>query len=176
MKMTTSKFQEFLSKQNQEKKIQEQTDWQKIKSEWQDRATEFVQQAQDFLAEFEDVKTEVSQVQVIEDNLGEYRVPKLSIHLPKELVELVPIGTLLIGVYGRFDLKGLVGTAKWVLVREETDRPTIKVSVGNDESGTEESTGSKKLAWKLATPPPNIRYLPFEKDIFLEAIMEVSRG
>lgn len=174
--MTPNKFQDFLTKQTQKKTVEEQVDWEEIKNEWVARANEFVSRAKEYLTGFEGVETKVVNVRMMEDRLGEYVAPKLCIELPNELVELVPIGTMLIGAHGRFDLKGLAGTVKWVLVPEGADKPTIRVSIGDDKRKVVESKENEKLAWKLATPPPHIRYLPFDKDIFLEAIMEVSHG
>lgn len=175
--MTSKDFQEFLAKQSQNKQQDEQIDWDETRNKWIASAREFVAQVQLYLNEFPEIETEVREIDLTEDKLGTYKAPKLLIRLPKELIELEPIGTVLIGAHGRFDMKGLAGTVKWVLVPENAEKPTIKMTInGEDESSSAAEQVSEKLAWKLATPAPNIRYLPFEKEILLEAIMEVSHG
>lgn len=175
--MTTKDFQDFLTKQAQVKSAEDKIDWEARKNDWIKYATEFVTDVKNHLAEFEEIETKISEVDLTEEKLGTYKAPKLLIYLPKEMIELEPIGTLLIGASGRFDMKGLAGTVKWVLVPENTEKPTIKMTInGEDQGSSVAEQVSEKLAWKLATPAPNIRYLPFNKEILLEAIMEVSHG
>lgn len=172
--MNSKSFQEFLAKQTQVKSAEDQVDWEAKKTEWIKYASDFTDSVTEFLAEFSEITTQVVDVEITEKNLGTYKAPKLLIRLPKELIELEPVGTLLIGAHGRFDMKGLAGTVKWVLVPENAEKPVIKLNI-NDEDENLAST-PEKLTWKLATPAPNIRYLPFNKEILLEAIMEVSHG
>lgn len=174
--MTTKDFQDFLTKQAQVKSAEDKIDWEARKNDWIKYATEFVTDVKNHLAEFEEIETKISEVDLTEEKLGTYKAPKLLIYLPKEMIELEPIGTLLIGASGRFDMKGLAGTIKWVLVPEEAEKPTVKLMT-NDSSDLHVADGkNSNLAWKVATPAPNIKYLPFTKEILLEAIMEVSYG
>lgn len=174
--MATKDFQDFLTKQAQVKSAEDKVDWEARKNDWIKYATKFITDVKNYLAEFEEIETRVVTAELIEDKLGNYQAPKLIIHLPKEMIELVPIGTLLIGAYGRFDMKGLAGTIKWVLVPEEAERPTVKLTTHDSNDKHVADGKNSNLAWKIATPAPNIKYLPFTKEILLEAIMEVSHG
>ena len=175
--MTTKDFQDFLTKQAQVKSTEDKVDWMARKFEWINYAADFINSVKELLDEFPEIETTIIEVELEEEKLGVYKAPKLLIQLPKELIELQPVGTLLIGAHGRFDMKGLAGTVKWVLVPENTEKPTIKMTInGEDQGSSVAEQVSEKLAWKLATPAPNIRYLPFNKEIPLEAIMEVSHG
>lgn len=175
--MTSKDFREFLAKQSQAKHQEKQVDWDEIRNQWLCAANEFVAQVQHYLNGFPEIETKVREIDLTEDKLGTYKAPKLLIYLPKEMIELEPAGTLLIGAHGRFDMKGLAGTVKWVLVPENAEKPTIKMTInGEDQGSSVTEQASEKLVWKLATPAPNIRYLPFEKEILLEAIMEISHG
>lgn len=173
--MTSEDFKAFLNKQTQVKKQEDTIDWEAKKTQWIKHANEFVNDVRKYLSEFSEITTSTVSINITEDKLGSYQAPKLIIHLPKEIIELIPIGTLLIGAHGRFDMKGLAGTVKWVLVPVEAEKPTVKLTI-NDKDQPADTEESDKLVWKVATPAPNIRYLSFTKDILLEAIMEVSHG
>lgn len=174
--MTTKDFQDFLTKQTQVKSAEDKVDWEARKNDWIKYATKFITDVKNYLAEFEEIETKISEVDLTEEKLGTYKAPKLLIYLPKEMIELEPAGTLLIGAHGRFDMKGLAGTVKWVLVPENAEKPTVKLTT-KDSSDQHVADGkNSNLAWKVATPAPNIKYLPFTKEILLEAIMEVSHG
>lgn len=174
--MTSEEFKAFLKKQRQDVQKNDAIDWEKRKERWLSYASQFVQEVQQHLSEFsEDLEVNKATAFITEDHLGEYSVPKLLISLPnKELIELQPVGTLLVGAWGRFDLKGLAGTVKFVLVPEDAIKPTVHVSI--NEEGKRDQLVSDNLVWRVATPAPNIRYLAFDKEALLQAIMEVSHG
>lgn len=175
--MNPSKFQAFLAEQKQQKQESEQVDWQATKQAWLNQANGFVESIKEFLAEFQsDINFEVERVSLTEEYLGSYQVPKLIVRLPKETIEFVPVGTLLIGAHGRYDMKGQAGTVKWVLVPETAEKPTISIRMADEPEPPKTKSNPTELAWKIATPPPHIRYIPFTQESLLEAIMEVSHG
>lgn len=172
--MSPNKFQAFLIEQKQQKQESMKVDWQAIKETWIKQAESFLEEVEIFLAEFQpDIKCEFQRVWLTEEYIGRYEVPKLTLHLPKETIEFVPKGALLIGARGRYDMQGSAGSVKWVLVPEAIEKPIILTQLA--ESAEFDSQISD-LVWKLATPPPHIRYIPFNQETLLEAIMEVSHG
>lgn len=174
--MTSEEFKDFLKKQRQDVQKNDAIDWEKRKERWLSYASQFVQEVRQHLSEFsDDLEVNEAAAFITEDHLGEYSAPKLLINLPnKELIELQPVGTLLVGAWGRFDLKGLAGTVKFVLVPEDAIKPTVHVSI--NEEGKKDQPVTDNLVWRVATPAPNIRYLAFDKETLLQAIMEVSHG
>lgn len=175
--MSPDKFRDFLADQKQQHSQVETIDWEAKKVAWQTAAEAFITQVESFLAEFnEDIQCERKVVQLIEEHLGEYGIPKLVIRLPKEMIELEPVGANLIAAHGRYDMKGLAGTVKWVLVPESAEKPTISVRIASEPELPETKPSPSELVWKIATPAPNIRYIPLTREALLEAIMEVSHG
>lgn len=175
--MSPDKFRDFLADQKQQHSQEETIDWEAKKIAWQDSADEFITQVENFLAEFsQDIQCQRKVVQLSEQYLGEYAIPKLIIRLPKEMIELEPIGTNLIAAHGRYDMKGLAGTVKWVLVPEKAEKPTVSVRIADEPELPETKINPSELVWKIATPAPNIRYIPLTQETLLEAIMEVSHG
>ena len=176
--METNEFQKFLENQKIQKLSATQPDWSLTKQIWIEQANNFVEQVKGFLTEFSpDITCSIQEVDLSEDHLGNYSIPKLIVSLPNEQVEFIPIGALLIGAHGRYDLVGPGGRIKWVLVPENAEKPEIKIQINTENVHNEENDqSSEKLVWKLATPPPSIRYHPISKGVLLEAIMEVSNG
>ncbi len=175
--MSPDKFRDFLADQKQQHSQVETIDWEAKKNAWQDAADKFISQIESFLAEFsEDIQCERKEVQLSEQYLGEYAIPKLVIRLPKEMIELEPVGANLIAAHGRYDMKGLAGTVKWVLVPKSAEKPTISVRIAGEPELPETKPSPSELVWKIATPAPNIRYISLTRETLLEAIMEVSHG
>ena len=175
--MSPDKFRDFLADQKHQHSEEETIDWEAKKLAWQNAADTFITQVKSFLAEFsQDIQCERKMVQLSEQYLGEYAIPKLIIRLPKEMIELEPVGANLIAAHGRYDMKGLAGTVKWVLVPESAEKPTVSVRISGEPELPETKPSPSDLVWKIATPPPNIRYIPLTQETLLEAIMEVSHG
>ncbi len=131
--MSPDKFRDFLADQKQQHSQVETIDWAAKKVAWQTAAEAFITQVESFLAEFsEDIQCERKVVQLIEEHLGEYGIPKLVIRLPKEMIELEPVGANLIAAHGRYDMKGLAGTVKCVLVPKSAEKPTISVRIAGE--------------------------------------------
>lgn len=94
-------------------------------------------------------------------------------------VKLEPIGTNLIGAKGRVDLIGKNGTIRFVLVNKNSSGPKIKVNIwieGEEPPKQEEVSKILEWEWKISTPPPRIKYIEFNQETFLSALMEVVGG
>lgn len=177
--MSPHKFRQFLASQKKEQDEKEVINWIEVKERWQMAADEFVAEIKRLLDEFaSDIEIKQSEIEITEEELGCYKVPKLEVILPnaKQNIEFIPIGTNLIAAHGRFDMEGVAGKIKWVLVPENADKPMVSVRIQSKETHSDTTEMASKLVWKLATPPPHIRYLPLNQETLLEAIMEVSNG
>ena len=177
--MSPDEFREFLESQKQQKASSEQINWQTKKDEWQEYAKKFMDQVKQYLTEFSgDITLEDKTVSLTEDNLGTYDISALSVQLPGQKIEFEPVGTNVIGASGRIDMKGSAGTVKWVLVPESYDKPRISVRANDEPANLPPKAAAEpeNSAWKLATPPPHIRFVDMTKDTLLEAIMEVTHG
>ena len=102
------------------------------------------------------------------------------------LKEFIPVGTILIGALGRIDMEGPNGIVKYVLVPEISNAPKIETAIlstvedrkkwkEKQQKEAEEIMKANKV-WKIATPPPNIKYLDLNEDIFFDKLMEVIDG
>lgn len=175
-------FDEFLNKQVQEKDADKQIDWKAKLDEWVEYLDEFYKTVEGFLSEYLEsgkINYEYSEKKIIEDYIGEYSVKVLQIELGPHTIKLEPIGTNLIGAKGRVDLMGANGKVKFVLVDKSSSGPRIKMTVwvsGEKPPEKEEEKKDIEWDWKIATPPPSIKYIDLEQDTFFDALMEVAGG
>ncbi len=175
-------FDDFLNKQVQEKDAGKKIDWNAKRDGWIAYLDQFYKTVEGFLSEYLDngkINYEYSEKKIIEDYIGEYSVKVLQIELGPHTIKLEPIGTNLIGAKGRVDLMGANGKVKFVLVDKSSSGPRIKVTVwvtGEKPPEEEEEKKDIEWSWKIATPPPSIKYIDLKQDTFFDALMEVVGG
>lgn len=117
-------------------------------------------------------------VPLVEENIGSYQAPMMTISIGNNQVKLEPIGTLLIGARGRVDMEGPKGVARLVIVPKESSGPRVRVEVmsqGQVPSPKDEQPVSEWV-WKLASSPPRITYTELTEESFLDALMGVANG
>lgn len=175
-------FDEFLNKLGQEKDANKHIDWKAKRDEWIAYLDEFYKTVEEFLSEYLEsgkINYEYSEKKIIEDYIGEYSVKVLQIKFGPHTIKLEPIGTNLIGAKGRVDLMGANGKVKFVLVDKSSSGPRIKMTVWvNGEKPPEKEEEKKDIewGWKIATPPPSIKYIDLQQDTFFDSLMEVAGG
>ena len=120
-------------------------------------------------------------IQISEEYLGSYQVPKLSFQIGNDRVVAKPIGHRVIAADGRVDLIGARGTLRLVLLEKE--RPAIRTKIVIRERVVEESSKSlnpaseiNEIGWYIATLPPRITRTEFSADAFRDALVELSDG
>lgn len=182
--MTKEEFKKVVEEKSRAAKEAPAIDWEATKREWLENLARFYLLVEGYLAEFQtegNVKVERSQVTITEENLGQYQAESRSILIGDDKVNLVPIGTLLIGAKGRVDMVGPAGTAKFVLTGKHSNGIRISVSVRGETktaqaAPAEEPAAPEEFAWKLATPPPKVRFIDMEPETFFSALTEVVNG
>ena len=143
------------------------------KQRWLDHLRNLGELVQEWLAEYAnagDIVVETEDILVNEEQVGYYRAPLLKIRVGSQLIKLKPIGTFLIGAYGRVDMEGPRGICRLVLVPADASAPksVFTAALAPDHPGD--------LAWKIATPPPTTQYIGLEKGPFLDEMMRVVEG
>ncbi|MFA7338426.1 MAG: hypothetical protein WC028_16690 [Candidatus Obscuribacterales bacterium] len=111
---------------------------------------------------------------IVEDLLGEYVVQVATIRVGASLIRLLPIGANIIGAKGRIDMSGPNAVVRFILVPEELVAPGTEMPAVR--AGRAGQKNRERLAWKIATSPPNVEFLPFNEETFFDALMEVADG
>jgi len=182
--MGKEKFEEFIKEnETQEEKI----NWEEKKSFFIEKVEEFYNIIDKYLEPYKDkIEIKDSEIIINEEKLGSYKVKKRVLTIKNAIVEFIPVGTILIGALGRIDMEGPNGIVKYVLVPEISNAPKIETAIlstvedrkkwkEKQQKEAEEIMKANKV-WKIATPPPNIKYLDLNEDIFFDKLMEVIDG
>ena len=182
--MGKEKFEEFI-KQNETQ--EEEINGEEKKQFFIEKVDDFYLMLDKYLEPYQDnIKIEDSKINIYEEKLGSYEVTKRVLTIKGNNVEFTPIGTILIGAWGRIDMEGPNGSVKFVLVPQKSSNPKIETAIlltDEDRKKWEEkqSREAKEIkevtkVWKIATSAPNIRYFDLEEEIFFDKLMEVIDG
>lgn len=182
--MSKQTFDEFVKKQVDQAKAKQATtevDWNKTREDWLRELSDLYSRMAKYLKKYTDkgqIQIRRDRVQLSEDHLGAYEAEALTFVIGNDKVVAKPIGTLLIGAWGRVDLVGARGLLRLALL--EKGGPTIwtRIEIGGK---TEEDVrpmlpGSfvDKREWYIVTLPPNVTITVLNADAFRDAIMELA--
>ena len=124
------------------------------------------------------IKVERRPIRLSEESLGTYDADALVVSIGNEEVVARPVGTMLIGSYGRVDLSGPRKTLRIVLL--EKGGPALKITISG-ASGPRETSISHlwrgeidHRGWYFVTQPPAATATALDEDSFRDAIMDVS--
>ncbi|NNU93422.1 hypothetical protein ETC01_09280 [Geobacillus sp. NFOSA3] len=176
--MGMENLEEFLKRKKKDAE-QNKIDWEQRKQQWLAEIAEFYNQVKSFLAPLQEkglLSLNWEEVKKYEEYLGEYTTNKLYVNFPDQQVVIEPIGKNIIGAMGRIDMVGKNGNITFLLVDKEAESPKIMVHFNDGLSkGLEKirETKNPEYVWKIATPPPNIKFIDLNKDSFSDALLEV---
>jgi len=159
--MPNRKFEEFLEAQHRPLPM----DTNERRTWWLDRLDEFYARIDSFLKDYthsQRISISRMKLQINEELTGPYDATALIVHVGSNEINLRPIGTFLIGARGRVDLIGPMGKVHFVLVEQDAQSPT--------------DGSSPSWEWKISTRPPKIKYFDVNREVFLDALMEVVNG
>jgi len=177
--MTNKDFDAFVARQMPKK--ESKVDWTKQREEWLGYLSNFYQQVEEFLDDYVKnghISINSGVKSIIEEGIGEYEVKTATIKIGTSEIKLEPIGTNVIGAKGRVDMNGSNGTVRFVLVDQDASEPKISVQIWAEGEKPQQPAKLKevKLAWKISTPPPYIKYMELNSESFRESIMAVANG
>ena len=167
--MTDISFDDFVAQQIA--KTEPSIDWPQRRDDWVEHLVGFYQLAEEFLRKYieqDKVHLTWATKQINEEYVGSYDVASLEGQIGVVNVRFDPIGTNLIGAKGRVDMHGPCGTVKFVLIPKTASSPRIPKD--------EPEPVVEEWAWKILTPPPNIKHIELVEESFLFAIMEVANA
>ena len=185
--MSRADFESLLSERSHNEPT---ADWNRQRAEWLECVSELYASVKGFLKSYIDsgrLSVTESKKSIREDCIGTYDAPTMTIQMgSRGAIRFDPIGALIAAASGRVDMIGPNGSAMLVLVPETSTGPgTQEYSLSLEEDqhhhqkrqnprSEEAATTPKK--WKVATNPPNIRYLSLDEDRFFDLTVELVRN
>ena len=182
--MGNTDFDRFVERQQQQAAEVAAIDWEDERDQWLARLDELYTKIESFLSKYirsGRITVDLLQRILNEENIGSYEAPQLILRIGSQQVNLIPVGTLLVGAKGRVDVMGPAGQAQILLVDKRATGPgsLIHVTVahaGKMPTPPKAKTGKVEWEWKIATRPPERRFIEITQDSLFQLIMEVANG
>lgn len=181
--MTKDEFAKVLDQKVRASTETPPIDWEAKKRDWLEHLATLYLTVEGYLAQFQQsgkVKLEKGKVPLNEEHIGQYEADSMTILLGSDKVTLAPIGTLLIGAKGRVDMTGPAGTVKFILTGKHSTGIKISVTVSGEDRQARQAppppVPPEEFVWKIATPPPKVRFIPLQPETFFSALTEVVNG
>jgi hypothetical protein len=141
-------------------------------------------QVNNFLEEYiaaGSISTKLEYIELNEEFSGPYTAPKMIIRIGLDEINLIPIGTMLIGSRGRVDVVGRAGTSRLLLVNKKAASAAQLVGVTIVDPKTPmpakiPAPPPIEWAWKIVSRPPTLTFIELNKESFLEMMLEVSNA
>jgi hypothetical protein len=184
--MSRADFDAFVKRQHTDDGLEDRFDAASQLSEWLRYLNELYQKVAGFLAPYtSNGSANISrrEIHLNEEFAGDYTAPELVVVIGRSTVTFIPIGTMLIGMKGRVDVEGPHGRARLVLINREIRhaRELIRVTVsrvGESRPAIEPPKIASKVdwAWKLSSPPPEMKFEELTQDTFFDMILAIANG
>lgn len=174
--MTRKKFDEFVDQQIASTNVAMEHRDQLFQS-WCHSVRSFYDRVDRFLADYVSsgrVQLSYGIKSMHEPILGDYELEALEIKLGSQVLLLEPIGCRIVGAYGRIDLKGPYGQVRFLLLEPGISSPKGRAHIQDMKETFFVREAVGQLEWKIATKPPEIRYIELNADTFFDAVMEVA--
>jgi len=116
------------------------------------------------------IATTITFAKVTEEQIGTYDAPQLEISVGHSSVKLKPIGTFLVGAWGRVDMEGPRGICRFALVPKSAKT----LAFAFNSNPPLHLPGD--LAWKIMPTPPAVEYVELTEELFFDLFMKIVRG
>jgi hypothetical protein len=186
--MSKTDFEAFVKRQQAEAKAEKESgfDPKQQLHQWLGYLDSLYKQIEGFLhtyLEGHTAKIALRDVQLNEEFIGTYTAPMLTLTIGRSTVTFTPIGTMLIGTKGRVDVKGPLGAARLLLLNKKVTNARqliqVKVTINGAPpapSPAEQAINQIEWAWKISTPPPEMKFMDLTQDAFFDMILAVANG
>jgi hypothetical protein len=184
--MDSKDFDEFVKRQQGGASVADaEVNWEKERDEWLAHLDRLYSKVESLLGKYVSsgqIRYEYRPIDLNEENIGSYAAKQMVLRIGRQEVDLVPIGTLLIGSKGRVDVNGPAGRAQILLVDSKVSDPRalvhVTVSVGAKLPQPPRSKRAEEIQWewKIVTRPPERRFIEITQQSFFDLILEVANG
>jgi len=181
--MDTKAFDKFVRSQQDTSPESAHIDWDQQRSEWLTYLDQLYAKVESFLDKYTSsgqIKVEYQTIELDEDHLGTYPAKQMALKIGRQIVKLVPVGTLLVGSKGRVDIIGPAGRAQLVLVDSKAAGPadlfhvTVNIVGRRPHAGPRKPPKDIEWEWRIGPRPPERSFQAFSHDAFLDLIVEVT--
>jgi hypothetical protein len=188
--MPGTDFDEFVKRQQTVKAATASIDWKKERDEWLDYLKALYDRIESYLHSYRSAgQADIAyrDIPLIEENVGSYMAREMILRIGLQEILFTPKGTMFIGLKGRVDVRGPVGTSGLVLVNKKAvdAKSFINIQGASGVVGARRplrpspaATPSEPVewVWKVAMPPPQMRFTDLTQEAFFEMVLAVANG
>lgn len=183
--MGKKEFEDFVNKESQ--KDYKTINWEEKLDRWKTNIDDLLSKIKSWLKDYTEsgkISIETKEIEIFEEAIGRYTVPSLLINISGNVVNVKPIGTVMIGTIGRVDVIGKSASQKIILADKNATSPKIQTFISTDEEEHKKSDEKIKTLyntpvdweWKFASEPPRIKYSELNQESFFDCLMTVING
>lgn len=141
---------------------EQDVDWAERLKWWVDRVNELLSSMEQWLAPLiadGTIRVSHDRMQINEDMLGHYELPVLNLNFGESFLCIKPVGSVIIGAFGRIDVEGPTGRAMLILTTdEEADTPSIK---------------REEARWFIVNPEQQQRLFTLDERVFKQLVLDL---
>ncbi|MFZ3339500.1 MAG: hypothetical protein WA213_01365 [Terriglobales bacterium] len=182
-RVETQDFDEFVRRQQAEAPIESAVDWDEQRDQWLDHLNDLYAKIESLLRKYissGQIHLEKRPIRLNEENIGSYTAEQMVLRIGRQEVNLVPVGTLLIGFKGRVDVEGPAAKAQIALVDSKASSAAslihVSVGIGSKNLALKKAAEPIEWAWRIVTPPPERRFIEITQETLFQLIMEVANA
>jgi hypothetical protein len=182
--MSNKAFDEFVSSEQKGAAIDAAIDWGQQREEWLKQLERLYSKIESFLAKYTSagqIRYEYRSIHLNEEYIGSYSARQMKLRIGRKEVDLMPIGTLIVGSKGRVDVIGPASIAQLLLVdsRASSTKSMVRVtvSVAGKPRAVSHPAPPKDIQWewRIVTRPPERKFIEITQEAFFDLIMEVAK-
>ena len=181
--MPPNDFDRFVSGLQADKENQREF-WSRQKDEYIAKVDSLYDSIEEFLAPWTSngsIAIEYHPHSIHEEDTGPYEVRKCIILIGNRSVALTPVGTQLIGTKGRIEVSGASGRSRLMLVDAASQGPRVLVTMASPRRKEKKQVDPQPerdidWTWKIVSNPPDLKFIDFNRDNFLDLIMGITNG
>jgi hypothetical protein len=189
--MSRSDFDEFVRRQqsgsNQDAAPEAAFDAAVQLEEWRSYLDTLYKQITEFVAPYIEngsAHVEYRPIELIEDFSGPYHVREMLLKIGRSVIVFTPIGTMLIGMKGRVDVKGPAGTARLALINKKITSGSQLIQVRVTFAGeapsppppSREAIRNIEWSWKIISRPPEMKFTELTQEAFFDMVLSVANA
>ncbi|MGA3025364.1 MAG: hypothetical protein ABSF98_11375 [Bryobacteraceae bacterium] len=183
--MVSEDFAKFVESQ-QAADVDTDINWSDTRDEWLKDLDDLYQKIVEFLQEYianHSITYSFTAIDLTEENIGTYSAKRMDIKIGRQIVSLVPVGTVLIGCRGRVDVEGAAGTGHMLLVNKKARNAAdlVRVAATVITKGAVPALPSAAQepimwVWRIVTNAVQKVFEDLNKESFLRLVLEIANA